>query len=133
MPDVLFDPLLPVGPTQGFIQSIRLTEGGQSIGQSRWYVTGDGSTGVAQLLELSTSPTHRRTGQGKQLLEVTIDQIRQFFNARRIQPRRVWMNIQQKDQVIGRAFLTEHGFHHVATIPAMLKGQDSLIYVLAMD
>jgi ribosomal protein S18 acetylase RimI-like enzyme len=35
--------------------------------------------------------------------------------------------------VNARAFLTRHGFHHVATIKELLAKQDALVYLLALD
>jgi len=133
MSDFSYDPPLPVGPVDGFIQTVRLLDNGKSIGLAKWYVPGDGRDGVAQLLELSTVTTIRRTGHGKRLLDATIDEIRRFLKARKFPQRRIWMNVNQKDHVIGRAFLTGAGFHHVSTIAGLLKGQDALIYVLSLD
>ncbi|CAN5453770.1 hypothetical protein BH10PLA1_BH10PLA1_15560 [soil metagenome] len=133
MPDFSYDPPLPPGPVEGFIQTIRLIDAGKQIGLAKWYVPGDGHDGVAQLLELATTLPVRRTGQGKRLMSATLDEIRKFFRARKFPTRRVWMNVNQKDHVIGRAFLTGAGFHHVGTIASLLKGQDALIYVLSLD
>ena len=133
MPDASFDPPLPTGPIDGFIQTVFLHEDKQPIGHAKWHVVGDGSTGIAQLLELTITPPHRRAGHGQALLTATLEQIRKFFRGKKLPPRRVWMNVNQKDQVNGRALLTEMGFHHVATIGALLKDQDALIYVLSLD
>lgn len=133
MPDLTYDPPFPTGPLAGFVQTIRLTEDGQPIGFATWHVAGDGSTGVAQLLELTIAPPFRRAGRGQRLLKATVEQIKSFFRARKLPLRRIWMNVNQKDQVNGRAMMTEAGFHHIGTIPSLLKNQDALIYVLSLD
>ena len=62
MPDFTYDAPLPAGPIDGFLQTIRLQDVGKIIGTAKWYIAGDGSDGVVQLLELSTATTHRRAG-----------------------------------------------------------------------
>ena len=133
MPDLTYDPPIPTGPLDGFVQTIRLSDKGKPMGHAKWHIAGDGKTGVVQLLELEITPPFRRAGHGQRLLEATLEQIRLFFRSRKLPARRVWMNVNQKDQVNGRALLTELGFHHMATIPSLLKDQDALIYVLSLD
>jgi ribosomal protein S18 acetylase RimI-like enzyme len=133
MPDLSFDPPITAAGSQGFVQSIRLIHGKTLIGQARWHVAGDGRDGVVQILELEIAPEHRRTGHGRRLWEATMDQVRRYFKARQVRPRRVWINLEQKQQVVGRAFLTQFGFHHVATIPNLLKDQDAMVYALSLD
>ena len=133
MPDYSYEPALPISPIDGFIQTVRVSDNSKTMGHAKWHVAGDAKSGVVQLLELEIAATFRRAGHGQRLLETTLEQIRLFFRSRKIPPRRVWMNVNQKDQVIGRALLTELGFHHMATIPSLLKDQDALIYVLSLD
>ena len=133
MPELTYDPPLPAGPIDGFVQTIRLSEQSKPVGHARWHVAGDGSTGIAQLLEIAIHPPFRRTGHGQRLLTAAIDQIQLLFRIHKIPARRVWMNVNQKDQVNGRAMLTHAGFHHMGTIPSLLKDQDALIYVRSMD
>ncbi len=133
MPDLTYDPPFPTGPLAGYVQTIRMTDAGKQIGYARWYVTDDGTTGVAQLLEITIAPPHRRAGHGQRLLQAAIEQIRQFFRARKLPLRRIWMNVNQKDQVNGRAMMTHAGFHHMGTVSSILKDQDALIYVLSLD
>ncbi len=133
MSEYTYEPALPVGPIDGFIQTVRLSDKSKPMGHAKWYINGDGSTGVVQLLELQIAPPYRRAGHGQRLLEATLGQIRQFFQSKKIPARRVWMNVNQKDHINGRALLTEMGFHHVSTIPALLKGQDALVYMMSLD
>lgn len=113
-------------------QTIRLSDGAVSIGVARWYSASSGD-GVAQLLELSVLATHRRTGNGRRILQATILQATEHYRARQSKLRRMWIAVEQKEQVIARAFLTQHGFHHVHTLPELLKGQDLLVYVRSFD
>jgi ribosomal protein S18 acetylase RimI-like enzyme len=133
MPDLSFDPPVTSADSQGFVQTVRLTDGQTLIGQSRWHVAGDGRDGVVQILELAIATEHRRAGHGKRLWDATMDQVRRYFKAGTIRPRRVWINVEQKQQVVGRAFLTQLGFHHVATLPTLLKDQDAMVYLLSLD
>ena len=133
MPDLSYDPIQAPADVDGFVQTIRLYAAGRTLGHARWHTTGDGHDGVFQLLELTVAPERRRQHYGKQLFEAFLEQIRKFCKARKIKPRRIWINVQQKEQVVGRAFLTLKGFHHVATIPALLKGQDAMIYLMSLD
>jgi len=47
--------------------------------------------------------------------------------------RRVWVGIEQKSQVIARAFLTSRGFHHIATVDELYRDQELMVYVKSMD
>ena len=133
MPDFSYDPPLPNGPTPGFVQTVRLMSAGKPIGYARWHVPGDASAGVVQLLELTVACERRRNHHGQQLWEAMLDQVRRYFKSRQVRPRRMWIALEQKEQVVGRAFLTRVGFHHVATIPSLLKEQDAMVYLLSLD
>jgi GNAT superfamily N-acetyltransferase len=117
----------PAGP---FCQSLRLLDGQTEIGRALWF-TADGS--VVQILSLEVAPKHRRSGAGGLLYEELIRNARQLARQRRTPLRRVWIVTEQKSQIIGRAFLTKHGFHHTTTINSLLKGQDALVYQKAYD
>jgi hypothetical protein len=56
-----------------------------------------------------------------------------FAQAQKLRLRRLWVSVEQKTQVIARAFLTQHGFHHTATMKELLADQDALIYVRTFD
>jgi len=43
------------------------------------------------------------------------------------------MTIEQKDQIVGRAFLTKHGFHHTGSLSELYKKQELLLYTKALD
>ncbi len=46
-----------------------------------------------------------------------------------LKPEKMWLAVGHKSQVIARAFLTKHGFHHVSTTQNVLRGEDLLVYV----
>ncbi len=131
-------PLLPTRTTargapapqssSGFVQSITLREGTQTIGTARWHAPSS-EDGVAQLLELATWPPHQRRGHGRQLLLAVIGQAREHFHSRGLKLRHMWLGVEQKSQVNARAFLTANGFHHVSTVQDLLRKQDLLIYI----
>jgi ribosomal protein S18 acetylase RimI-like enzyme len=139
VPALSYDPPLPDSATEtprpnslGFTQTICLSTGPDPIGQLTW-TTNDPGDGVAQITMLDISPPHRRRGHGRRLLDAALDQIRRFHQSRGHKLRRVWAIVRQKDHVIGRAFLTGRGFHHVSGIPNLFSGQDTLVYVKGMD
>jgi ribosomal protein S18 acetylase RimI-like enzyme len=131
MPDLTYHPPLADAPAAfPFEQTVRLLENRQQLGSATWYASGQG---VVQLLDFSIAASHRRMGHGQRLLEASIKQMSQFYRARQLKLRRLWVNIEQKQQVIARAFLTGEGFHHVATLGQLFKDQDGLIYLKAFD
>jgi GNAT superfamily N-acetyltransferase len=137
--DLRYDPPLPAkgaGPAPGapFIQSIQcLNAGGIVMGKAIWHAPDGAADGVFQILHLQVRPELRRQGLGGRLLEASIIQATQWHRARRIPLRRAWLSVEQKSQVIARAFLTQHGFHHIATASNLHKDQDALIYIRAFD
>ena len=139
MPELIYDP--PVNArdardareARGFTQCIALVERDQSIALARWHAPREANDGVMQILDLIVAPEHGRKGHGRALLRAAIEQASEYFRARELRLRRVWILVQQKQQVIGRAFFTQNGFHHVATIPDLLRDQDALVYVRSMD
>ena len=131
MADFLFDP--PLAGTGGaFVQRVDLRERGKVIATARWHSPA-GIDGVAQILDFSVIESHRRTGNGGLLLRATLDQAVAHGQARGVPLRRVWVSVEQKTQVIARAFLTKHGFHHVSTMKDLLAKQDALVYVKSLD
>lgn len=127
------EPRLPAGKESGpFTQTIKLTEGPRTMGIARWYTAGSPS-GVSQLLELSIDPSIRRKGHGKTLLRAVMEQAVSLHKQRKIGARRIFINMHQKEQVIGRAFLMSCGFHHIATIPDMLIDEDLMVFVKSFD
>ena len=134
MPDFSFDPALPASAAQdGFVQTITLRQGEQTLGFARWHAPCDTAQGVIQLLDLFIHPPHRRSGHGGRLLRAVIEQVTRHQRLRKHPLRRIWVSVEQKAQVNARAFLTQHGFHHTATIADLLKAQDALVYVRSFD
>jgi GNAT superfamily N-acetyltransferase len=135
MSDLTFDPALPTAGSEcdrPFLQRIALLHGNDLLAHAAWHTTGHG--GVAQLVDLFVAPEHRRQGHASRLLNAVVEQARLFFRSRAAQTlRRVWVAVEQKDQVIARSFLTRHGFHHIATIPDVSRNQDLLVYVKSFD
>jgi ribosomal protein S18 acetylase RimI-like enzyme len=132
MPDIEYFPPIAPSANEPFIQRIELREGDRTIGTARWYTAG-GAEGVAQLLDLIVVPEHRRKGHGSTLLIAFKEQAAAYGRATGVVTRRLWVSVEQKTQVKARAFLTRHGFHHVATLHELLAHQDALVYLLALD
>jgi hypothetical protein len=133
MPELLHDPPIPRKLPLGepFVQRIALVSRGTTIGQAWWHEAG--RDGVVQLVQLEVAASHRRRNSGTLLLHEVISQASSICKTRGQPLRRIWMAVEQKSQVGGRAFLSDRGFHHVATIGEVLRGQDVLIYVRSFD
>jgi hypothetical protein len=133
MSDFSYAPPLPANPTnEGFVQTIKMSASGKPVGLARWHVRPGAADGVTQLLEL-TIIARNRQGHGRQLMAEVTKQARAYFKSRGSHLRRMWIAVEQKGQVIGRAFLTEQGFHHVATLPELMHAQDALLYMKSFD
>jgi GNAT superfamily N-acetyltransferase len=132
MLELICDPPLPaIRPktTKNFLQTIRLVDGDESIGQARWLSGVEAAHGVVQILELTVSTGRRRQGFGRRLMEAVEKQAVGHFGLRKIKLRRLWIAIEQKHQVVGRSFLMQFGFNHVGTISQLLKDEDLLVYM----
>jgi GNAT superfamily N-acetyltransferase len=133
--ELSYEPPIPPKPSaaDGFFQTVRLTDAGRTIGTARWNVRAGSGDGVVQLLDLTVAPPHGRQGYGRRLMQAVYDQVAAYHRARRIKPRRLWIAVDQKAHINGRAFLTGQGFHHTATITELLKDQDALVYTRSFD
>jgi GNAT superfamily N-acetyltransferase len=123
---------LPRDEREGFAQTIQLEQSGKILAAARWHAP-LGREGVVQLIELVVDPTQRRRGLGTSILREVVQQATAVHKAKRVRLRRMWISVEQKTQVNGRAFLTKHGFHHNATITELLDHQDALVYVRTFD
>lgn len=129
-----YAPPLPARPpADSFVQTITLRDAGQTLGVARWHCAGNAEAGVIQILDLSISAAHQRAGHGRQLFNAIVEQAGELQRRRKTKLRRVWIGVEQKNQVIGRAFLTSAGFHHVGTISGLYRNQDLMIYVKSLD
>jgi GNAT superfamily N-acetyltransferase len=130
-------PEIPSTKTTGvFVQTIELMDDtqtlGQTLGRAIWAAT-EPTQGVVQILELWIDPTVRRAGHGRRLFRAVIEQARSYHKIRRENLRRVWVSIGHKSQVVGRAFLTSEGFHHISSTGGLMQDEDQLIYVKSLD
>ena len=134
MADLHFDPPVPARPIdEPFLQTIRLTDGGKTIGQLRWHAPSERASGVIQILEIEVDPGHRRKKHGTTMLLAAVEQARRLFERRKGKLRRAWLSVEQKSQVVARGMLTHLGYHHVSTMSNLLHDQDALVYVKAFD
>lgn len=133
MPDFAYAPPRPSKPSDdGFVQTVTILDSGKRAGAARWHARPGAADGVAQLLDL-TITARTRQGLGRQLMAEVTKQCRAYFKSRGTHLRRMWIAVEQKGQVIGRAFLTEQGFHHVATLQELMHAQDTLLYMKSFD
>lgn len=131
-----YDPPLPekspASPTP-FMQTITMTDEARTLGVARWHSPADTAAGLVQVLDLTVFPPHQRVGNGRRLMDAVIAQGRELQRCRHGKLRRVWIGVEQKSQVIARAFLTSRGFHHIATVDELYRDQELMVYVKSMD
>jgi ribosomal protein S18 acetylase RimI-like enzyme len=132
MPDLIFTPSLDSLPALPMSQRIDLREAGAVVATAHWHAPAS-SEGAIQILDLTVVPEHRRKGHGSTLILALRAQAIQLGKLTGVPTRRIWISVEQQTQVKARAFLTRHGYHHVATIKELLREQDALVYLLAMD
>jgi GNAT superfamily N-acetyltransferase len=126
-------PAPPAKPVATLLQRIELRNAqGQLIGAAVWHLNSV-DEGVVQLVDLAIDPKLRRQGHAGALLNETIAQARSVCRMKRVPLRRVWVALEQKTQVLARAFLTRHGFHHTSSVTDLLREQDLLVYVRSFD
>lgn len=123
---------IPAAGPLPFTQHVLLYHEGRPIAQARWHAP-ESSDGVFQILDFVVVPEFQRQGHGSTLLRAIYDQAEILFRSVGQRPRRVWVSIEQKRQVIARAFLSRHGFHHVSTIKNLYVKQDAMIYQRSFD
>jgi ribosomal protein S18 acetylase RimI-like enzyme len=133
MLELICDPPARTKTTENFIQSVRLMDGKELIAHARWQCAVDPAHGVAQLLELTVVASRQRQGHGRRVMDAVTAQASEYFRSRKSQLRRIWLAVEQKRQVIGRAFLMQFGFNHVGTVSELLKDEDLLVYMRAFN
>lgn len=134
MNDLIFDPPMPARLSpDGFFQTVRAVYKDKTIGLARWHVRSGEGDGVAQLVDMTVAPERMRQGVGDELFKSVLSQASQYYKRRKSRLRRIWVMVDQTTQMNARAFLNDHGFHHVASVKNLLSDQDALIYSLAVD
>ncbi len=123
---------IPAAPALPFIQELQLRSGTTQLGVAKWLATPN-DDGIVQVLHIQVDPIHQRKGYGTILMRAIYNEAATLFARLEIKPRRIWLTVQQKQQVTARAFLTRNGFHHVSTIANLHRKQDCLIYLRAFD
>src|SRR5438045_3539203 len=106
MPDLVIDPPAPRKVAKGgdsFVQTIDLMDGATRIGRARWQCVSDLSQGVVQILELTVASRFRRQGHAHRLMEAVTAQAGDYFKTGGARLRRLWIAIEQKEQVIARS------------------------------
>jgi GNAT superfamily N-acetyltransferase len=127
------DPPLSSKPGKGaFVQKITMMDDDQQLGRACWHAAEE-SDGIAQILELWIDPKVHRSGHGRRLLHALVDQFRELHRRRGQSPRRLWIGVGHKSQIIGRSFLSSEGFHHIGSAPGVRSDEDVLIYVKSLD
>lgn len=134
MPTFAFEPPLPTTApaTNAFVQTVRVLDEGKPIGSATWTIPAI-DNGILQILTLEITAPQRRQGHAKRLLLQVLKQGDTLCRLKKRKFRKAWMLVRQKEQVVGRSFLTGQSFHHVSTINNLLKDEDALIYVRAFD
>src|SRR5690606_35352712 len=130
---VVSEPQLPAKPgAEPVVQCVRLVDNATTIAVGWWHASG-GADGVVQIVDLHVTPGLRRKGIGGQMLEAVIAQAGEYYKRRRVKFRQIWIGVAQTSEVIGRAFLMEHNFHHIGTVAEIYREQYVLIFTRSMD
>jgi ribosomal protein S18 acetylase RimI-like enzyme len=127
-----YEPALPPVAPDAFVQTIRLADEGKPVATATWSLPAIDAA-VLQILTFEVAKDHRRHGHAKSLMTEMLRQGTLLCKSRKKKLRKAWILVRQKEQVVGRAFLTGQSFHHVATLPNLLKDEDGLVYVRAFD
>jgi GNAT superfamily N-acetyltransferase len=131
-PQFTYNPPIPSIVALPFIQEVRLMRDGKAIVTARWHAP-ESSDGIVQLLDLHVDPDYQRQGNGSAMLREVYRQAGLLFKELEVKPRRIWASVEQKRQVIARAFISRHGFHHVTATKNLHRKQEALIYVRSFD
>jgi len=118
---------------QAFTQTLRLMDGETEIARATWHCPASASAGIIQIIELHVNEPFRRRGMGKRIMQDVYKAATAYLKLRKAKFRRAWMAIEQKTQVVGRAFLTSRGYHHVSVINDLFVDQDLMIYIKSLD
>lgn len=105
---------------------------GKVVSRCTWLWNGNDAGHVA-LLEVYTEPGYRRRGYAQRAVREAIRRAAGVTRAKNVELRRVSIEVEQKTQINGRALLSRLGFHHTATSSNILKGQDLMIYQIALS
>lgn len=127
------DPVIPNKPDdRPFVQTVRLTDGDTPIAHGYWHASPT-RLGAIQIVDLYVEKSHRRRKMGGHLLRAILEQAGEYHRRQRRTLRQIWFPIAQKKEIVARAFLAEHNFHHVATISEMLRDEDILVFKRSLD
>jgi len=118
--------------TGPFVQTVETLDGREVVARAIWFAT-ELDDGHVQLLHLHVQPAHQRRGVGTALFHEVLRQARALFASRGAKLRRVTAELPHKSHVIGRAWLSKQGFHHVGTLKNVVRKQDVLVYLLGTD
>ncbi len=115
-----------------FVQRISAIQGQRQVATAIWYapVRGD----LAQLLNINVDAKLSRRGIGSALLAAVYAQSQRLSKSRAEPIKRFWCVVEHERDIVGRAFLFKHGYHHITTPKRLYRGgQDPMIYVKAFD
>ena len=134
MANIKIDPQISNDSLPFIHQTLHLLgpDGTTPLAWARWAAS-QSPHGVAQLLQIETVADERRKNYATVLLREVYRQVDAYFRARGQRPRRLWLVLEQKSQVVARAFVTRHGFHHTSTINNLLKHEDAMVYSRSFD
>jgi ribosomal protein S18 acetylase RimI-like enzyme len=122
----------PHAPGIPRVRSVELRDGSNRIAVATWSNSMN-ADGVVKLLHVEVAAEHRRKGHGSAVFDEAIQLAREDLQKAGHRLRRVVAIAEQKEQIIGRAWLTHVGFHHVTTVKNTLIDQDMLVYLLGCD
>lgn len=127
------EPALPAKPDdRPFVQLVRMVDDGVPIAHGYWHGSPT-RLGAIQIVDLYVEKSYRRKGMGRLMLKAILEQATEYHRRQRRTLRQIWFPIAQKSEIVARAFLAEHNFHHVATVSEVLRDEDILIFKRSLD
>lgn len=90
-------------------RTIIVKEGEKIIGRTQWYPKENPKAGVAELEEVFVEEQYRGQGIGSKIIEKSVEEVKNFFNSRKIQPRRIYLLVRRENET-GRRLYEKAGF-----------------------
>lgn len=119
-----------VDPGDEPIGRVTLFVDGRAVGRCGWHLLSE-KDGAVHVLWFEVAAEVGRRGHGTALFKEMVKRANEHLASRGGRLRRVTCALEQKAQVVARAFATRCGFHHTATVGNVLRDQDLMVYTVS--
>ena len=120
------DPEISGGVTLPSARTLTITVEGRLVARLAYHLTPP-PLATMQILDMWVEEPRRRQKVCTRLWEMALLDARKLLGNDKL--RRVHAGVGHKSHVLGRAFLTHQGFHHVTTTAGLYRGEDLLTYI----